>query len=131
MNYRSQLHHARGKGSGKSGTHHWWMQRLTALALVPLSIWMVVAMAGVMSEGIYETYFWFVSPLNVAGAIMFIIALFYHLQLGMQVVVEDYVHHPKVKMFGLIKLKLGTWFLAIIAIVMVIRLHFVTEKLFS
>ncbi len=131
MALRSQLSHARGLGSGKSGTHHWWMQRVTAIALVPLSIWMILALAGQISESPRGAYLWFISPFNTAGAIMFLIAMFYHAMLGMQVVFEDYIHGPRMKMFALLKLKLCVWFFGVFAIVLVVRVHILAPSIIS
>ena len=79
-----------GRGLG-SGAAHWWMQRLTAVALVPFTIWFVFAIVMLKSTS-YETLFhWLQSPVVMALLIAFIVTTFYHTQLGLQVIIEDYV----------------------------------------
>jgi succinate dehydrogenase / fumarate reductase membrane anchor subunit len=98
-NLRSPLGRARGLGSAHQGLHHWWVQRLTALALVPLSLWFVIEVIRLVhgQEGgdVYATYqdflAWLASPFNATVMIVFLAVSFHHAQLGMQVVIEDYV----------------------------------------
>ena len=92
MSIRTPLGRARGLGSAKTGTDHWWMQRVTALALIPLVIWFVVSMI-IVTGADHETALAFIgSPINAVLLTLLIIATFYHGQLGLQVVIEDYVH---------------------------------------
>ncbi|MBO6781945.1 MAG: succinate dehydrogenase, hydrophobic membrane anchor protein [Alphaproteobacteria bacterium] len=92
MSLRSPLGRARGLGSAKSGTDHWWAQRLTALALVPLIIWFVISMITITGAD-HETALAFIgSPINAVLLTLLIVAVFHHGQLGLQVVIEDYVH---------------------------------------
>jgi succinate dehydrogenase / fumarate reductase, membrane anchor subunit len=88
---RSALGHVRGLGSAKEGTHHWWQQRLTAVAMVPLSIWLIASIVSLADAG-YEGFVnWFRNPIQASIMVLFLIACFHHAQLGMQVVIEDYV----------------------------------------
>ena len=89
---RSALGKVRGLGSAKEGTHHWWLQRLTALALLPLTIWFVASLIGLSGFGHEGFVSWFGQPVNATIMILFIAMAFHHAQLGMQVVIEDYVH---------------------------------------
>ena len=82
----------RGLGSAKEGVGHWWAQRLSALALIPLSIWFVasvVCMAGADHAAIIQ---WLSAPFTLGALALTIFAAFYHAVLGLQVVVEDYIH---------------------------------------
>ena len=91
MSLRTPLSEAKGLGSAKEGVGHWWMQRLTAVALVPLAIWFAFAVA-MLGSASYETMVaWLQSPVVAVLIILFIAATFYHTQLGLQVIVEDYV----------------------------------------
>jgi succinate dehydrogenase / fumarate reductase membrane anchor subunit len=101
VDLRSDLARVRGLGSAKDGVHHWWVQRLSAVALVPLGIWFVVSaitLAGVSLDG-FRT--WLNTGANVFLMILFVATLFYHLKLGLQVVIEDYVHREKAKVVSL------------------------------
>lgn len=86
------LKRARGLGSAKDGTHHWWMQRLTAILLIPLCIWFVASILFLAVNGGQSIGSWFSHPLHALASIILFSAGFYHAKLGMQVVIEDYVH---------------------------------------
>ena len=102
MTMRAPLGRARGLGSAKEGSGHWWTQRLTSLALIPLSLWFVASVVGMAGADYYTMRAWMGSPLVAGLLILLIIATFYHAYLGMQVVIEDYVHHEGVKLAGLL-----------------------------
>lgn len=89
---KPELGKVRGLGSGKNGTHHWIMQRMTAAALVPLFLFMIYLVLSLVGAD-YVTAMGLIStPINAILTILFIIVGFYHAQLGLQVVIEDYVH---------------------------------------
>lgn len=88
---RSALGKARGLGSAKEGTHHWWLQRVTAIALIPLTIWFVASVIALAGYGYVEFINWFGQPINATVMVLFLAVAFYHAQLGMQVVIEDYI----------------------------------------
>jgi succinate dehydrogenase / fumarate reductase membrane anchor subunit len=92
MRLRTPLSEARGLGSAREGVHHWWTQRLTALALIPLSLWLVAAFISILGADYATTVEWVRTPIVAVLLLLFIAAAFYHAQLGMQVVLEDYVH---------------------------------------
>ncbi len=98
MSLRTPLARARGLGSAKEGVSHWWWQRVTAVALVPLTLWLAVAVASMAGSGHAVVVAWIGSPIVATGLIMLSVTLLYHAALGMQVVVEDYVHHEGVKL---------------------------------
>ena len=91
MSLRTPLSEAKGLGSAKEGASHWWLQRLTAVALIPLSIWLAFSVAMLGSSSYQVVTGWLQSPLVVVLLILFIVVTFYHTQLGLQVIVEDYV----------------------------------------
>jgi succinate dehydrogenase / fumarate reductase, membrane anchor subunit len=89
---RSPLGRAIGLGSAKEGVEHWWAQRLTAIALVPLSLWFVSAVIGLAGVDLETMQNWVGLPLPAILLVLLLIATFYHLSLGLQVVIDDYVH---------------------------------------
>lgn len=92
MSLRTPLSEAKGLGSAKEGAGHWWLQRLTAIALIPLVIWLAFAVA-MLGDASYETVLaWLQTPYVAVLLILLVAATFYHTQLGLQVIVEDYVH---------------------------------------
>ena len=92
MSLRSDLGRVRGLGSAKDGTGHWWAQRLTAIALIPLTIWFVISLVIMTGSGHDAAIAWIGSPLTAVLLVLLIVAGFHHMQLGLQVVIEDYVH---------------------------------------
>ena len=121
MKYRSALYNVRGLGSAKEGTHHWWMQRVTAIALVPLVLWLAISVARIGAMGYAEAVEWLRSPLNAVLMLCALIATFYHARLGLQVVIEDYVHGEASKIAGLIALKFLTLLLGLASALAVLR----------
>jgi succinate dehydrogenase / fumarate reductase membrane anchor subunit len=88
---RSPLGRARGLGSAKLGVHHWWIERLTAIALVPLTVWFVLSLLHLRGAAYPDFLAWVASPLNATALILFIAVGVHHGALGAQVVIEDYV----------------------------------------
>ena len=89
---RTPLARAMGLGPSKDGFHHWWMQRVSAIALVPLTVWFIAAIIA-QTEADYTAFVaWMRNPITDILMGLLLIALFYHAALGLQVVVEDYVH---------------------------------------
>lgn len=94
MSLRSELGRVKGLGSAKEGVGHWKLQRLTAIALIVLSLWFVTALMSVVGAPHAEVVAW-VGETHVTVLLLALsLALFWHLQLGLQVVIEDYVHTP-------------------------------------
>jgi succinate dehydrogenase / fumarate reductase membrane anchor subunit len=102
---RSPLGRVRGLGSAKSGVHHWWMQRVTSIALLPLSIWLVFALAGMAGAGHAEAVAWIGWPLNAVLLLAFLAAAFHHTAAGVQVIVEDYANSEWAKMATILAMK--------------------------
>ena len=92
---RSPLGRARGVGSGHSGVHHWYAERITAIALVPLTIWFIISVLRMVGASQSMVAIWVASPLNAALLLALIAMTFHHMQLGIQVVLEDYTPNPK------------------------------------
>ncbi|NOT11171.1 MAG: succinate dehydrogenase, hydrophobic membrane anchor protein [Methylococcaceae bacterium] len=122
MHYRSALARVHGLGSAKSGTSHWWMQRVTAVALIPLSFIIIHFINTCFETNFQQISEWFASPLNSASMIAWIIAVFYHSALGLQVVIEDYVAHEGSKIILIWSCNLFFSFLALLASVAVFRI---------
>jgi len=93
----SSLSRARGLGSSHRGAEHWWVQRLTAVSLVPLGLWFAYNLTHLVSLNVEEIYAWIQRPLNTTFILLLLMAGSHHAQLGLQVVIEDYVHSEGVK----------------------------------
>jgi succinate dehydrogenase / fumarate reductase membrane anchor subunit len=97
---------ARGLGSAKEGLEHWKAQRLGAMALVPLSLWFVTAFAPLMDADLAAVRDWLSSPLSLVLLVLFLVAVFHHAALGLQVVVEDYVGGEMTRVVAVAAVKL-------------------------
>lgn len=122
MGLRSPLGRVRGLGSAKEGTDHWWAQRLTSLALIPLTVWFVISIVGLTGADYAAVKSWAGSPVVAGLLILLIIATFYHSCLGLQVVIEDYVHSNGLRLFMLLGVRGASWFLAVIGVLSVLVL---------
>ncbi len=106
---QSKLAKAKGLGSAHDGTHHWWMQRLTAIAILPLAVWFAGSLVALVGADAGLIASWLSRPWNAILMLLFVCVSLYHGVLGMQVVVEDYVHHAGWKFGMLIGMKLLLW----------------------
>ena len=119
---RSPLGRAIGLGSAKEGVEHWWMQRVTAIALIPLSVWFVVAVIGLAGANRDRFVLWVKHPLSAVLLILLLVATFYHAALGLAVVIEDYVHHDPLKLGLGLTVRLLSIVLAVIGIFAVLKM---------
>ena len=124
MEMRSSLGRVQGLGSAKEGVGHWWAQRLTSVALVPLVLWFMfsVVFLADADHAIFKS--WVGSFGNGLLLVLLIVALFHHAQLGLQVVIEDYVHGERAKMALLIAVKFTFFFLGAASVSAVLHLAF-------
>ncbi|ORU93048.1 MAG: succinate dehydrogenase [Cycloclasticus sp. symbiont of Bathymodiolus heckerae] len=122
MSLRSPLGQAKGLGSAKEGLHHWWAQRVTAVALIPLTIWFAFKVA-ILSMGDYQTVLDCIgSPWSAALIVSLIFAAFYHAALGMQVIYEDYVGHKGARIAAIMGTNLLMFLFGAAAIIAVVRI---------
>lgn len=112
---RSELGRVRGLGSAKEGVRHWWQQRLTALALVPLLVWFVAALVAHTGADHANVTLWLGSPVTFALMLLLVGAGFWHMALGLQVVIEDYVRREALKLGLVILVQLASVALALAA----------------
>lgn len=124
MSLKTPLGAARGLGSAKNGTHHWIMQRITAVALVPLTLWFVFSALALSDAGYAEAAGWLADPLNAVLMLLLIVATFHHLQLGLQVVIEDYIHGEAAKIVALLAVKFAAFALGTAGAFAVLKVAF-------
>ena len=125
---RSPLGRAIGLGSAKEGVEHWWLQRITAVTLVPLSLWFVIAiirLVGADSDGVRD---WVGNPLPAIMLVLLLIATFYHAALGLQVVIEDYIHAELTKLGLVVIVRLGCFALAVAGMFAVLSMAVATSS---
>jgi succinate dehydrogenase membrane anchor subunit len=119
---RSPLGRAIGLGSAKEGAEHWWLQRITAVALVPLALWFVIAIIRLVGADIDTVRDWVGEPLPAIVLVLTLIAVFYHAALGLQVVVDDYAHAEFARLGLVIAVRLSCFALAVAGIFAVLSM---------
>jgi succinate dehydrogenase / fumarate reductase membrane anchor subunit len=121
--FRSPLARALGLGSAKSGVGHWRAERVTAVALVPLCLWFSASIIAHTGSDYAAFTAWIRTPLATGCMILLLIALFHHSALGLQVVIEDYVH-SSVRLAAILAVRLGCYGLAVIGIIATLHIAF-------
>ena len=86
------LGRVRGLGSAKSGSHHWWLQRVTAVGNIALVLWLIISLLRLPVADHTAMRAWLASPLAAVPMALLVINVFWHFRLGLQVIIEDYVH---------------------------------------
>jgi len=118
---RSPLAKARGLGAARSGVGHWTHQRLTAISNLLLVLWFVFSAMALAGADYVEVRAWLASPVSASLMILLVISTVYHARLGVQVVIEDYVHHEGARMASLAAVTLLAAALAVACIVAVLK----------
>jgi succinate dehydrogenase / fumarate reductase membrane anchor subunit len=120
MAYRTSIGRVRGLGAARAGSGHWTAQRLTAIANLLLMLWFLFSAMALAGGGYAQVRAWLAQPVPASLMVLLIISTFYHARLGLQVAVEDYVHHEGVKIASLAAITLAVFGLAVACIVAVI-----------
>jgi succinate dehydrogenase / fumarate reductase membrane anchor subunit len=119
---RSPLGRARGLGSAHTGFHHWWIERVEAVALVPLTIWFIFSMLHLVGASHQAVIAWLSSPVPMVLMLLLVVATFHHFSLGVQSVLDDYVHQPMIKLWSVLVIKGACLVLALLCIVAVLKI---------
>ncbi len=114
----------RGLGSAKSGAHHWWLERLTSVSTLLLFIWLLVALLRLPRLDHEMVTEWLASPLAAVPMLLLIVSTFWHTKLGMQVIIEDYVHEEGMKLFTITLLNFLVVALGALAFFSVLKIAF-------
>ena len=121
MSLRSPLSKAVGLGSAKHGFSHWWWQRVTAIALIPLCLWFIYSIVCVAIGDYSVAVNWLKSPINATIMLLFVLTAIYHAQTGLQVVIEDYVHSKWLNITSLLVIKFASAAMAVLAVISVLK----------
>src|SRR5262245_4174704 len=121
---RTPLSRARGLGSAKDGLHHWWAQRITAIALIPLVVWFAVSLVMLSGADQAVVRAWIGSPVVMVLLILTITIGLHHGQLGLQVVIEDYVHADGWKLALIVAVRFIAVVFGVAAFVAILRIGF-------
>ena len=120
---RSPLSRARGLGSAKEGVASWWLERVTAIALVPLSLWLIASLIALAGSDHAAFTSWLRAPLNAGLMVLLLVALFSHLALGLRVVLEDYLH-SWAKIPAILAVRFACFAMAVAGILATLRIAF-------
>lgn len=124
MSLRSPLGKALGRGSAKDGVSHWWLQRVSAVALVPLTLWFLLSLLGLPDLGHTEVASWISDGWAPVFLVLLVLSLAYHSALGVQVVLEDYVHAKPAKVAALLASNFLHALLAVAGVFAVLKIAF-------
>jgi succinate dehydrogenase / fumarate reductase membrane anchor subunit len=119
---RSQLGRVRGLGSARAGSGHWWVVRLTSIALVPLTLWFIASVLAHEGATRADMIAWMHGPVSLTLMLCLIVATFWHMELGLRVAVEDYVHHELARMASLLAIRALCVVLAVLCVISALRL---------
>ncbi|HWX50267.1 MAG TPA: succinate dehydrogenase, hydrophobic membrane anchor protein [Roseomonas sp.] len=119
---RSPLGRVRGMGSAKQGSHHWWVQRVSSMALLPLMLWFVISVASLAGHSYADTIRWIGHPLNATLLLLTIAIGFQHTASGLQVVIEDYVEDEMTRMVLILVEKAACVLFGVLAALAVLRI---------
>jgi succinate dehydrogenase / fumarate reductase, membrane anchor subunit len=117
------LGRVRGLGSAKSGSHHWWTQRVTAAGNILLVLWLIFSLLRLPDMGYETVHTWLSSPLAAVPMLLLVINVFWHFRLGLQVVIEDYVHGGS-RIFTMALVHLWTFGMGALAIFAILKIAF-------
>jgi succinate dehydrogenase / fumarate reductase membrane anchor subunit len=98
MRMETPISRVRGLGSARSGAHHWWMERLTSIATLALFVWLIVSLLRLPALDHEGVTAWLRSPIAAVPMLLLIVGTFWHLKMGLQVIIEDYVHEEGTKL---------------------------------
>jgi succinate dehydrogenase / fumarate reductase membrane anchor subunit len=115
---RARVH---AQASTRHGSGEWLAERLTSVALVPLSLWFVLAAVGLSGADYAAVRAWLGTPFNTTAMILFVVVLFWHTQLGVRVIIEDYVHHEGIKLASLMLVNFAAAALGLLSVVAVLK----------
>jgi len=124
MRFRNPLANARNHGAAGTGVEHWWAQRLSAIMMLVLAAWVVYALISVIGATHAEASAFLAHPFNAGLAILFIATSLYHSRLGLQVVIEDYIHHRGVELALMLLTKVGALVGGVLAVVAILNIAF-------
>ena len=127
MSLRSPLGKVLGLGAAKEGAGHWWSQRVSAVALLLLGPWFVLSLIAVGDLSYVNVVHWIAVPLHTVLLSLLVLAVAYHAQLGLQVVVEDYVAGKGTRLLAMLVINFGLLLLGVLGVFSVLRIAFASQ----
>ena len=124
MSLRSPLGKVLGLGAAKEGAHHWWVQRVSAVGLLLLAPWFLISLLGIGDLSYANVVNFVAAPFNTVLLSLFVLTLCYHAQLGVQVVIEDYIAAKGAKIVVLLLVNFVLLLLGLLGVLSVLRIAF-------
>jgi succinate dehydrogenase / fumarate reductase, membrane anchor subunit len=124
MRMETPISRVRGLGSARSGAQHWWLERLTSVSTLLLFVWFIVSLVRLPRLDHEMLTLWMSAPLVAVPMLLLVVSTFWHLKLGLQVFIEDYVHDEGNKMFWITVLNFTTTFGAALPLYSVLSIAF-------
>jgi succinate dehydrogenase / fumarate reductase membrane anchor subunit len=122
MSIRTPFSRVQGLGASHSGTEHFWRERATSVALLPLTAWFVYAVVHLVGKPYEEAFTFFHEPVNAIAMLLFVVASVVHMTLGIQVVIEDYVHTEGSKLILFLANKAFGWIIGVACVFALLRI---------
>ena len=122
MGNGTNIGRVRGLGSAKSGTHHWMLQRFTAVGNLVLGLWLLFSLVGLPDLGFKTVMTWAAQPISATALVLFVVTTFWHARLGLQVLIEDYVHEHANKFAAMTLLNLASFGGAAFGVFAIVRI---------
>jgi len=119
---RSPLAKVKGLGTSPDATHHFWLQRLSAIALIPLTFWLCFSLALLPEASYVNVMTWLQAPFNNVLMIVIVLISFHHAQLGLQVIIEDYIAHYGYRLAALISTKFLSYLMMLLGVYSLIKI---------
>lgn len=123
---RTPLHRVIGLGSAKDGVRHWWVQRVSAVALIPLVLWLTGSLIALSGSDHGDFLGWLSQPINAGLMVLLLIALFRHAVLGLEVIAEDYIHSSGMRAAAVVLIQFAGYALAVAGILAVLSIALAT-----
>lgn len=120
--FQTELKKAKGLGSAKDGTNHWWGMKLTSAALIPIGLWFVFSLISHLDSDLIQFYVWLKQPFQATMMILFLGVMFHHAANGMQIIFEDYIHHEFAKIAAVYVTKFICLVMAVMSILAVLKI---------
>lgn len=122
MGNGTNIGRVRGLGSAKSGTHHWMLQRFTAIGNLVLGLWLLFSLVGLPDLMFKTVKVWAAQPISATALVLFVVTTFWHARLGLQVLIEDYVHEHANKFAAMTLLNLASFGGAAFGVFAIVRI---------
>jgi succinate dehydrogenase / fumarate reductase membrane anchor subunit len=122
MSLETPIHRVEGLGAAHSGTQHFWRERITAVALVPLSIWFGFSAISLIGAQEFQVLTYFQHPWNAGLMGLFVVIALMHQMIGIQSVVDDYVQQPALKVLCLLLNRAFAWIVGLVCVIALLRI---------